>query len=82
MRYTVNYTSGSTGFGWEAQHSSIKEFIGWLEEAKLERAYRITVWDDTLGDFIFWKDVFDKPIIDMIFTSSRDLRTKTKKKLG
>lgn len=79
-KYLLSYTSGSTGYGWEMEHDRIDEFEGFVDEMRYVYTARVTVWDNDLKDFIFWKDCLSyKPETDLLHAWGRDMRTKTRK---
>ena len=66
-RYSVSYTSGATGYGWEIQTDDIEEVRDIVNSESFGRNYTacVWVWDDVLRDHIFWKPVLTyKPEID------------------
>lgn len=66
-RYSVSYTSGATGYGWEIQTDDIEEVRDIVNSDSFGRNYTsyVTVWDNVLHDFIFWKRCLDyKPEIN------------------
>ena len=66
-RYSVSYTSDATGYGWEIQTDDIEEVRDIVNSESFGRNYTayVTVWDNVLHDFIFWKRCLDyKPEID------------------
>lgn len=79
-KYIVEYCSGATGYGWRCQHDRLDEFEGFIDQMRREYTASVTVWDNEIEDFIFWKDVltFDTRI-DMLHDMNRDMRTKTRK---
>lgn len=69
MRYHISYTSGATGYGWEQETDSLKEARGIAHSDSFGENYTamVTIWDEELKDFIFWKSVLCyKPDIDNI----------------
>jgi len=79
-KYSVTYASGATGFGWEHEYDRISELEGFVNEIRHEYTVSLTVWDNVLKDFIFWKDCLStKCEIDMLHSRDRDLRTTTRK---
>ena len=78
-KYSVSYTSGATGFGWEEEYNRLDEFENFIDEMRNNYTARVTVWDSKLGDFIFWKRCLTfTPDIDLLGKFGRDMRTKTK----
>ena len=81
-KYSVTYVSGATGFGWVHDYDRIDEFEDFVDEIRNEYSACLTVWDNELEDFIFWKDCLsNKCEIDMLHARDRDLRTTTRKAL-
>lgn len=79
-KYSVSYTSGATGYGWEAEHDRLDEFEGFINEMRKEYTAQVIVYDNQLEDFIFWKNCLTfKPSIDLLHSVGRDMRTKTRK---
>ena len=80
-KYTVSYASGATGFGWEHEYDRLDEFEDFVKEKeRSDYTARVTVWDDELGKFVYWKDCLaSKPRIDMLSDLFRDFRTTTRK---
>ncbi|MBQ8528984.1 MAG: hypothetical protein IJ459_04530 [Clostridia bacterium] len=82
-KYTVNYCSGSTGFGWSKQYDRLDEFEDFVDEMRREYTARVVVWDETLQGFVFWKDCLSyDPSIDLLHAPLRDMRTTTRKSKG
>lgn len=76
-KYSVDYASGATGYGWSQEFDRLDEFEDFIDEMRKEVTARVTVWDSQLHDFIFWKDCLCyKPSIDMLHSIGRDMRTK------
>ena len=81
-KYTVDYCSGATGYGWSQQYDRLDEFESFINEMRKVSTAHVTVWDSQLKDFIFWKDCLCyEPRIDMLRPDKhfRDLRTKDRK---
>ena len=79
-KYTVDYCSGATGFGWSDKFDRLDEFESLVFELASNYTAHVTVWDSQLGDFIFWKDTLSfEPRIDMLRSGLRDMRTKDRK---
>lgn len=79
-KYTVRYCSGATGYGWTAYHDRLDEFEGFIDEMRHEYTASVSVWDNQLHDFIFYKRALSsEPKIDMLKAIDRDLRTKDRK---
>lgn len=65
-RYTIQYTSGATGYGWEQEMDTIEEV---LDTIRLMYNYtaELWVWDDVKRDHVYWKRVLTyKPEINTI----------------
>ena len=82
-KYSVDYCSGATGYGWTAYHDRLDEFEDFINEMRKEYTASVRVWDSDLEKFIFWKDCLTyKPRIDMLNDLFRDMRTRTRKMKG
>ena len=80
-KYVVSYCSGATGYGWEAEHDRLDEFESFIDEMRHEYTARVTVWDSTLKEFIFYKRALSSnPETDMLRSFERDMRTTTRKR--
>lgn len=78
-KYIVSYQSGATGYGWEEKHDRLEQFEAFIDEMRHEYTACVTVWDNKLEDFIFWKDALCRtPKIDKLHSLVRDMRTKTR----
>lgn len=78
-KYTVSYCMGATGYGWRKQYDRLEEFEDFVDEIRGEYSAYLSVWDDMLQDFIFWKDCLEfKPRIDRLHDFRRDMRTTTR----
>lgn len=79
MKYTVHYASGATGYGWRKEYARLDEFEGFIDSIRREYTASVTVWDDTLREFIFWKDCLTHECrIDRLNNLFRDMRTTTR----
>ena len=79
-KYTVDYVSGATGYGWTQDFDRLNEFEDFINEMRYEYTAKVLVFDNKLGDFIYWKDCLTiNPRIDMLHSISRDMRTRTRK---
>ena len=79
-KYSVSYCSAPTGYGWTQEYDRVSEFESFVDEMRREPTADLSVYDNDLGDFIFWKRAMRyDPDIDMLRSSCRDLRTKTRK---
>lgn len=77
-KYYITYVNGGSGTSWEIERDTIGEVKQEIECYKDKSNVRISVIDRILGDFIFWKDIFESPDIDLIYNRKSDLRTKTR----
>lgn len=80
-KYEIDYCSGATCFGWEDACDTIEEVEHIIEEIRNTYNAMVTVFDNNLKDFIFYKRVLSEPEIDMIHNYKRDLRTTTRQRL-
>lgn len=79
-KYSVAYAS-STGFGWEREYDRIDEFEDFVDEIRNEYTARLTVWDNQIKQFLFWKNCLTYNCkIDMLHSCDRDLRTLDRKR--
>lgn len=74
-KYTVDYCSGSTGFGWSKEYDRLEEFEGFINECRTQYSAKLQVWDSTLRKYIFRKGCSWEPEIDMLHDTIRDMRT-------
>lgn len=65
-RFIINYCSGATGYGWREEADSLNDFQGLIKEIRGEYTARLTIWDSTKKDFIFYKRALSYPEIDNI----------------
>ena len=73
MNYTVSYTSGPTGFGWDQEVNTIEEVKYLIECLRKEYTAMVTVYSEKHEDFIFYKECLHyKPEIDYIYTAYND----------
>ena len=78
-KYSVDYVSGATGYGWSEDFEKISEVDRFVNQMRHKYSAGVRVWDRGLGDFIFWKDAYAyEPRIDMLRSAQRDMRTKTR----
>lgn len=64
-RYSIAYTSGATGYGWEEERRTKAETLGVIQELRHEYTAFVRVWDEKKQDFVFWKDTLTfKPSIN------------------
>ena len=79
-KYSVDYVSGATGYGWSIEYNRLDEFEGFINEMRHEYTAAVRVWDYSLKQFIFWKDCLEwKPSIDLLHSVVRDMRTTDRK---
>lgn len=82
MKYTINYT-GSSCYGWTEKVNTIKEVKYILEGIEDKYYCKISVFDNQLNDFVYWKDILtSKAETDLINNLKSDLRTKTRLKIS
>lgn len=77
-KYSIGYCSGATGFGWEDACDTIEEVEQVIFDIRTTHTAMVTVFDNNLGDFIFYKRALSEPETDMIHSYKRDLRTATR----
>lgn len=80
MKYSISYTSGATGYGWDHECETITEVERIISDLRKEITAAISVFDKQLNDFIFWKRALCPPDKDMIWNGKRDLRTVNREK--
>jgi hypothetical protein len=79
-KYVVDYCSGATGYGWSKEYDRLDEFESFIDEMRREITAHVSVWDNTLKDFIFYKRALCyEPETDMLKAIDRDMRTKNRK---
>ncbi len=79
-KYSVSYTSGATGFGWNKEYERLEEFEDFINEKRKDYTAKVTVFDNTLKDFIFWKKALTfNTEVDLLHEYGRDMRTTTRK---
>lgn len=77
----MSYTSGATGFGWDKEYDGLEDFEDFINDKRKDYTAKVTVFDNTLQDFIFWKDTLTYDTrIDILHNFSRDMRTITRKR--
>lgn len=77
-KYTVDYSS-TTGFGWVKEFDRVDDVDKIVDDHRHDKYTRLTVWDNEHGDFIYWKDAFERDAyIDLLGDTFRDLRTTTR----
>ena len=82
-KYTVSYCAGATGFGWRKEYNRLDEFEDFIDEVRHDYSAYASVWDESVQDFIFWKDCLElNPSIDKLSDIFRDRRTTTKRMKG
>ena len=78
-KYSVQYCSGATGFGWEEEYDRLDEFEYFINHMRREFTAAVWVYDYQLGCFIFIKRTRTfEPEVDMLRSAVRDMRTKTR----
>lgn len=79
-KYSVEYASGATGYGWTAEHDRLDEFEDFINEMRYEYTASVSVYDYSLSKFVYYKRCLSyKPEIDMLHAFDRDMRTTTRK---
>ena len=78
-KYSVSYTSGATGYGWDQEFDRLDEFEDFINEMRNVYTAAVRVWDNELKTFIFWKRALSEPTTDMLSDMFRDMRTTTRK---
>lgn len=78
-KYVVTYCSATTGYGWKQEFDRLSEFEPFIDEMRNVPSAAVDVYDRELGDFIFNKDCFCEPDVDMLRGLWRDMRTKNRK---
>lgn len=79
-KYTVDYYSGATGYGWSREYDRLDEFESFINQMRHEVTACVSVWDNYLQDFIFYKRALCyEPETDLLRSTNRDLRTKDRK---
>lgn len=80
-KYTLTYVSGATCFGWEKEYDRIEEFESFVDEMRAEYTASVTVWDNEIQKFIYWKNCLTyKAKVDMLHSYKRDLRTTSRER--
>lgn len=80
-KYVVSYCSGATGYGWDKEYDRLEDFEDFINEKRKDYTAKVTVFDNTLKKFIFWKNTLTYNIkIDMLHNFSRDMRTINRKR--
>ena len=74
-KYSVDYCSGSTGYGWSREYDRLDEFECFINECRHDYSAKVRVFDTTLNKFIFIKGCSWKPQVDMLHDLFRDMRT-------
>lgn len=73
MNYTVSYTSGATGYGWDQEVNTIQEVKYLIESSRKNYTAMVTVYSKKHNDFIFYKECLTyKPEVDYIYTGYND----------
>lgn len=82
-KYIVDYCSGATGYGWKQEFDRLDEFASFVDHLRSDVTARVVVWDESIKDFIFWKNCLEwKPEIDKLRDMNRDRRTRTKEHIA
>lgn len=67
-RYSISYTSGATGYGWDSYVNTITEVKREIKGIKDTYTARVTVFDSKINDFVFYKRALDRiPETDLIY---------------
>lgn len=78
-KYSVDYCSGATGYGWTQEFDRLDEFEDFINELRHESTAAVWVYDYQLGCFIFIKRTLTfEPEVDMLRSAVRDMRTTTR----
>lgn len=65
-RYTIDYCSGATGYGWRYETDSRKEAEDTALSMSKSYSAAVTVWDSKAHDFIYDKSVLEyKPRVNL-----------------
>ena len=81
-KYSVTYISGVMGFGWVHDYDRIDEFQNFVDEIRNEYSACLTVWDNELECFIFWKYCLStKCEFDILHAFDRNFRATTRNAL-
>ena len=78
-KYAVSYYSVTTGYGWQQEFDRLDEFESFIDEMRLKPSASVSVWDNELHEYIFDKDAFCEPEVDMLRNLFRDMRTRNRK---
>ena len=82
MKYIIDCT-GTNGYGRTEKAKTIQEVKYIIEGIEDKYYYKISVFDNQLNDFIYWKDILtSKAETDLINNLKSDLRTKTRLKIN
>ena len=80
-KYSVDYLSCSTGYGWQHEYDRIDEFEDFVDEIRKEYTASLMVFDNEINEIIFWKKCLTyKCKIDLLHSYERDLRTTTRRR--
>ena len=67
-RYSISYTSGATGYGWDSSVNTIAEVKREIKSVKGVYTARVTVFDYAAKEFIYYKRALDLyPETDLIY---------------
>lgn len=79
-KYQISYCSGATGYGWTHESDRLEEIEPFVDEKRTDYSARVTVWDNSINDFIFYKRALTyTPETDDLSRFDRDYRTKTRR---
>ena len=79
-KYQLSYCSGATGYGWTQEYDRLEEIEPFVNEMRSVYTAEVTVWDNSVKDFIFYKRTLTyKPETDDLSRFDRDYRTKTRR---
>ena len=77
-KYSVDYVSGATGYGWSNDFGRLDEFEHFIDDHRHVLSAGIRVFDTELKKFIFYKRPLSDPEVDMLHAFDRDMRTTTR----
>jgi hypothetical protein len=76
-KYSVSYTNGASGYGWNKEYDRLNEFEDFI--TTVSRTSYVCVYDNEIDEIIYEKDVLDdKPSIDFLHAPLRDFRFKSR----
>ena len=79
-KYTVDFCSANTGFGWTKEYDRLADFEDFINECRNEYGWKVRVWDNELNKVIFQKGCSWKPEVDILRDILRDMRTVTRRR--